>query len=197
MDCSKVGKLILKLRKEKGITQATLANAINVSDRTISKWERGGGCPDVSLLPELSEYLGVNIEKILTGALNPNETDGGNMKKIKFYSCPTCGNAMFSTSEAEISCCGRKLKPMEAMEDNTPQKLKAERVEDDLYITLDHEMAKEHYISFAACVSYDRVLFIKLYPEQAPELRIPYMPKAQIYLCCNTHGLIKLDKITL
>lgn len=43
MDCSKVGKLILTLRQEKGMTQKALANAMNISDRTISKWERGIG----------------------------------------------------------------------------------------------------------------------------------------------------------
>ena len=41
MDCSKVGKLILKLRKEKQMTQKQLAEAMNISDKTISKWERG------------------------------------------------------------------------------------------------------------------------------------------------------------
>ena len=85
MDCDKVGKLLLSLRKEMGLTQKALAGAMNISDRTISKWERGIGCPDVSLLRELSQILGVNIEKILLGDLEPNETDGGNMKKIRFY----------------------------------------------------------------------------------------------------------------
>ena len=48
MDCSKVGNLIYTLRTEKGMTQKALANAMNISDRTISKWERGAGCPDES-----------------------------------------------------------------------------------------------------------------------------------------------------
>ena len=50
MDHNKVGKLILSLRKEKGLTQKELADAMNLSDRTVSKWERGLGCPDVSLV---------------------------------------------------------------------------------------------------------------------------------------------------
>ena len=78
MDCNKVGKLILGLRKEKGLTQKQLADAMNISDKTISKWERGLGYPDVSLLHELSEVLGVNVEKILLGDLDPNSADGGN-----------------------------------------------------------------------------------------------------------------------
>jgi len=94
------------LRKEKNMTQKELADAMSLSDRTISKWERGMGCPDVSLLSELSKTLGVNIEKILSGDLNPNDKDGGNMKKLKFYVCNTCENVLFSTGKADISCCG-------------------------------------------------------------------------------------------
>lgn len=62
MDCLKVGKLIHRLRNEKGYMQKQLAEAMNISDKTISKWERGLGCPDVFLLHALSEVLGVNIE---------------------------------------------------------------------------------------------------------------------------------------
>ena len=113
MDCQKVGKLILSLRKEKNMTQKKLADEIGISDKTISKWERGLGCPDVSLLSTLSQVLGVNIEKILAGELNINETDGGNMKKIKFYVCPNCNNIINDMGEGEISCCGRHLNSLE------------------------------------------------------------------------------------
>ena len=64
MDCQKVGDLIYRLRKEKQLTQKELANQIGISDKTISKWERGLGCPDVSLLKDLSEIFQINIEKI-------------------------------------------------------------------------------------------------------------------------------------
>lgn len=195
MDCGKVGKLILDLRKEKGMTQKELANTLNISDRTISKWERGIGCPDVSLLHELSNMLGVNIEKILSGDLKPNKTDGGNMKRIKFYVCPTCANAMFSTGEAEISCCGRKLNPLTAQHEDGSHEIMADHVEDDLFITLRHEMTKQHYISFAAYVSYDRIMFIKLYPEQTAQIRFPDMHGGDLYVFCNKHGLIKKSKI--
>ena len=48
IDCIKAGKLILSLRKEKNMTQKEIADALNISDKTISKWERGLGCPDIS-----------------------------------------------------------------------------------------------------------------------------------------------------
>ena len=67
MDCSKVGRLILSLRQERGLTQKQLAESLGLSDRTISKWERGLGLPDVSLLRELSAVFGVNIEQLLAG----------------------------------------------------------------------------------------------------------------------------------
>lgn len=70
MDNDKSGALISSLRKEKGYTQRQLAEALHVSDKAVSKWECGLGCPDVSLLGALSSVLGVNIEKILEGNWN-------------------------------------------------------------------------------------------------------------------------------
>ena len=64
MDYEKTGALILYLRKEKGLTQKQLADMLNISDRAVSKWERGLGMPDISLMPEISEIFGVNIEKL-------------------------------------------------------------------------------------------------------------------------------------
>lgn len=173
MDCSKVGNLIKGLRKEKGLTQIQLADIMNISDRTVSKWERGMGCPDVSLLHELSKALGVNLEKLLLGNLEPNDIDGGNMKRIKFYVCPTCGNIMTSTGEADISCCGRKLMPMIPKPSDENHCLTIETVEDDYYITFSHEMSKTHYLNFIAYVGSDRILLVKLYPEQSGEVRFP------------------------
>jgi len=189
MDCSKVGKLILSLRKEKNMTQKDVAEAMNISDKTISKWERGLGCPDVSLLGELSTILGVNIEKILLGDLNPNDADGGNMKRIKFYVCPNCGNIINSTGEAEISCCGRRLESLTVKPEDEEHKISVTEIEDEYFITIQHEMSKTHYISFVACVAYDRVLIVKLYPEQNAELRLPRMRHGKLYAYCSQHGL--------
>lgn len=189
MDCKKVGKLILSLRKEKGLTQKQLADSMNISDKTISKWERGLGCPDISLLRELSEILGINIEKILLGRLDSNDKDGGNMKRIKFFACQSCGNILTATGEGEVSCCGRKLSPLTACKADENHCINVSEVEDDLYITFSHEMAKSHFINFVAYVKWDRVLLIRLYPEQNAEVRFPKMNGGKIYYCCNRHGL--------
>ena len=189
MDCMKMGALIRSLRKEKGMTQLELAQAIQVSDKAVSKWERGQGCPDVSLLTALSDILGVNLEQMLTGDLAPNPLDGGNMKRIQFYVCPNCGNVLTAAVDADISCCGRKLTAFVGKNANDEHKLLLETVEDETYITFSHPMEKGHYIRFIAWVGYDRVMLVRLYPEQGGELRIPQLRSGKLYACCSKHGL--------
>ncbi len=188
MDCSRIGKLILKLRKEKGMTQMQLADVMNISDKTISKWERGFGCPDISLLGKLGEILDVNIEELLKGDLKDN-IDTGNIKKINFYVCPNCNNTIISTTKLALSCCGRKLVPAVARTTDSQHKLQIEEIEDDYYATFSHEMNKDHYISFVAYVTYDRVLLIKLYPQQGAQVRLPKMYDGKFYFYCSRHGL--------
>lgn len=67
MDCKKVGLFIKELRKKKGWTQQNLADQISVSDKAVSKWERGIGCPDITLIGDLAEVLEVSISEILAG----------------------------------------------------------------------------------------------------------------------------------
>ncbi len=89
MDYQKVGLLIATLRKEKGLTQKDLSNKLGITDRAVSKWERGLGCPDVSLLDDLSKILEVSILEILKGrrldkdeiANNKNIIDSMNYSK--------------------------------------------------------------------------------------------------------------------
>lgn len=189
MNCTKVGELILRLRKEKDMTQKQLADAMNISDKTISKWERGLGCPDVSLLPELSSILGVNIEEILSGNLNPNDCVGGNMKKIKLYVCPECGNAITSTGEAVISCCGRRLEELTGVKPDDCHSLNIETIENEWYITTKHEMTKEHFISFIAFATGDKLLMVKQYPEWNPQVRLPKFGHGKLFWFCTKHGL--------
>ena len=114
MNNVKIGRLIYQLRKEKNLTQLQLASRMNVSDKAVSKWERGLGCPDISLLSELSGIFEVDLEKLLSGGLDEKELLGGNMKKLNFYVCPVCGNVITAMADTGISCCGKKLRPLEA-----------------------------------------------------------------------------------
>ncbi len=69
MDCAKIGSLIAKLRADKKMTQKQLADMMNISDRTVSKWERGAGIPDVSLLADIADIFDINIETLLNGEI--------------------------------------------------------------------------------------------------------------------------------
>ncbi|AFA49943.1 transcriptional regulator XRE family [Acetobacterium woodii DSM 1030] len=185
------------MRKEKGMTQKQIADQMHISDKTISKWERGLGCPDVSLLGELSQLYEVNIEKILLGNLESNDLETGNLKRIKFYVCPDCGNVISSLGDADISCCGRKLTPLVAKPADEKHIATVVDDEGEYYITFDHEMNKTHFLSFVAYVTSDRSLFIKLYPEQYAAVHLPKngggnlikKNSSRLYYYCSQHGL--------
>ncbi len=192
MDCEKLGRLILQLRKEQGLTQQEIATQLNISNKTVSKWECGKGAPDVSLWEGLSAILGTDILKLLHGELNPNRVDTGNINNIRFYVCSNCGNILTSTGKANISCCGRRLSPLSAARETVGHEISVEEMDTDYFITIRHEMSKEHYISFAAYVYDDRIWFQRLYPEQAPTLRMPVMKSGgNLYLYCIKDGLFK------
>ncbi len=189
MNNIRVGSLIRELRLEKNFTQRQLAQQMDITEQAVSKWERGLGGPEISLLPALSEILGVNIEQILAGDLQPNDNDRGNMKRIKFYVCPDCTGVLASMGEAEISCCGRKLKKLEPHQPDADHCLRIEAVENDYYITCRHEMTRSHYISFIAYVTADKLLLTRLYPEWDAAIRLPKMYGGTLYSYCTQHGL--------
>ena len=184
-----IGILIKNLRKEKGLTQAALAEKLSVTDRTVSKWECGRGCPDVSLLGSLSEILGVNIEEILKGGIESNSFVSGNMKKAKYFVCPVCGNLVISTGNASVSCCGRRLKELQAQKADMSHEVSVEVIETDWFVTCRHEMEKEHYISFVAFASAEGIKIVKTYPEWELQVRIPKRGHGILLWYCTEHGL--------
>ena len=192
MDLSKTGNLLLKLRQEKGMTQQMVAEKLGISPKTVSKWETGRGFPDVSLISALSEMFMVDISKLLEGEIPKIRQDGGNVKRTKFYVCGECGNLITSLGDAEIICCGRKLLPSVAKAADDEHHLNVEKIEDDYYISFSHPMKKEHYISFVSYVRFDRLLTVKLYPEQGGEVRFSQMRGGKMYYYCNKHGLFEM-----
>lgn len=144
MDNIRTGALIRRLRRELGLTQLQLADRLGVSDKAVSKWERGLGSPEVSTLPRLSQVLGVDLARMLQGDLTPNDLVGGNMKKLNYYACPACGGLTFCTGAAEVSCCGRKLSPLTPRKAGAEERLRVEEVETDWFITSSHPMRKEN-----------------------------------------------------
>lgn len=190
MDCTKIGSLIAKLRKEKGLTQKNVADNLGILSKTVSKWECGLGCPDLAYWSALSEMLEVDMAQMMEGEITLNKPDSGNIDKIRFYVCPGCGNILVSTSDASIFCCGRKLEYLTQALSKEEIAISVEEMDTDYYITFNHPMDKKHYISFAAYVNSDRVLLTRLYPEQSSAFRIPISAGGKLYLYCVNHGLV-------
>ena len=67
MNQEKIGKFIAECRKEKNLTQLQLAEKLNISNRAVSKWETGKSCPDVSIMMELCDILGISVNELLSG----------------------------------------------------------------------------------------------------------------------------------
>ena len=194
MDNYVTGAVIKKLRENKKMTQEELAQKIFVTSKAVSKWETGKGFPDVGLLEALGKALGVSVIELLSGEDITNLNKACNMSKGKFYVCPVCGNVIQTTGEAVISCCGITLPPLEAERPDENHELKIERVEDEYFVTINHPMTKEHYISFLAAISDDRVQLVKLYPEGNAQARFKISRVRKLYAYCNRHGLFEVDR---
>ena len=182
---------IRQLREKQNLTQAELAEKIGVSSKTISKWETAKGLPDISLLQPLAQALGISVIELMNGEHITNQNISANMRRTKFYVCPVCGNIIHSTGDSLVSCCGITLPALEAEEADLAHVLHIEVVEDEHFIRIDHPMTKQHYISFLAFVTTDRLQLIKLYPEGNAESRMQLRGLGTLYWYCNQHGLFK------
>lgn len=189
MDCAKTGNLICKLRKEKNLTQKQLASMLHISDKAISKWERGRGCPNPDVLAPLCDILGVPLEELLSGELDDKRKSPANMKKLKFYVCPDCGNVLTADAQTSISCCGKKLAALKPQKANVNEKLHVELIENEYFISSDHEMSKSNYISFAAMLTVDTVVMKKLYPEWDMAIRLPRLGRGILLWHSSADGL--------
>ena len=185
------GTTVKQLREAKHITQAELAERIGVSSKTVSKWETGKGLPDISLLQPLAQALGISVIELMNGEQITNRNISANMLRCKFYVCPICGNIIHSTGSAVISCCGVTLPPLEAEEPDDDHAVTVEHVEDEHFLTVHHAMTKQHFISFAAFVTSDRIQMVKLYPEGNAETRLQLRGRGYLYYYCNRHGLFR------
>ena len=111
---------------------------------------------------------------------------GATVKVIEDCNCEGCG----------IVCCGEAmeiLKPNSvdaAVEKHVPN---YEKVEDEIFVTVNHVMEKEHFIEWIALVADNKQYMVKLYPEQNAECRFPYISGSCLYAYCNKHGLWKKE----
>lgn len=186
------GTMIRRLREGMNMTQHQLAEKISVSDKAISKWETGRGYPDISLIEPLAEALGVSIIELFSGEDVANTNRSFNMLRVKLHVCPICGNIIQSTGEAVVSCCGIVLPALEAEPEDDAHHLQIEKVEDEYYVTIPHDMSKTHYISFIMVLKDDGSEIRKLYPEGNAEARFKISRTKSFLYYCNQHGLFKV-----
>ncbi len=151
------------------------------------------GCPDIELLSDLANIFHVDLSQLLRGQLTNNNTFGGNMKRIKFYVCPHCGNLLTALADTSITCCGKKLLPLQPKKAEGTDKLTVEQMEQDYFISSDHDMSREHYISFVALLSADGLMLRKQYPEWNLQTRIPTFARGRLLWYCTQHGLFYQD----
>jgi transcriptional regulator with XRE-family HTH domain len=186
------GAVIKELREKNNVTQLQLADKLGVSDKTISKWETGKGYPDITLLDPIANALSVSVAELISGNTVYNSNISANMLRSQFYVCPVCGNVIHSMGESVIHCHGVLLQPEETEATDEDHKIIIEHVEDEYYVQIKHEMTKNHYISFIAAVSSDRMQMVKLYPEGDAQARFKINGVKKIYFYCNRSGLFSV-----
>lgn len=192
MDSYITGKAIKGFREKRGLTQLQLAEALCVSGKTVSKWETGRGLPDITLLEPLAAALGVSITELFSGNAIDNLNRCANMLKSCVYVCPVCGNIIHTCGEAQINCCGIELIRLEAESFDPEHAPVIENVEDEIFVSIPHEMTRGHYISFIAIANGDRFDMVKLYPEGNAETRFKRRGHGIMYAYCNRHGLMSV-----
>lgn len=116
--------------------------------------------------------------------------------ELKLKKCSICGNVVKVYNDIKINCCNKEMIDIIsntedcAIEKHIPT---YEKVEDEIYVKVNHVMEKEHYIEWLCLVAENREYIVKLYPEQNAEARFPYIKDSTIYAYCNKHGLWKVE----
>ena len=187
------GAVIRKLRRQKNMTQLKLAQQLSVSDKTVSKWETGKGYPDITLLEPIAKAFGVSVTELISGNRISNRNVSANMMRSLFCVCPVCGNVIHTMGEAVVQCHGIQLLPAEPEPTDEHHMIFIERIEDEYYVRIDHDMTKSHYISFVAALSPDRMQLVRLYPEGNAETRFSMHGVQKILFWCNRDGLFSAD----
>ncbi len=146
------GNTIRELREKKKMTQAELAGRLDVSHKTISKWETAKGLPDISLIEPLTRVLGISVVELMTGDCISNSNISSNMLRSKLYVCPVCGNVIHTMGESVVSCCGITLPVLEAEIPDREHTFIAEVMDGEYYVTAEHEMTQDTlHLLFCLC----------------------------------------------
>ncbi len=145
------------------------------------------------MLEPIAAVFGISVAELMSGNAICNRNVASNMLKSLFYVCPVCGNVIHSTGDLSVCCHGVQLMPEPAEEADDNHRILLERVEDEYYVSVEHDMTKSHFISFVAALSSEGIQMIKLYPEGAPAARVKIRGVKKIYCYCNRDGLFFID----
>ncbi|MGN1012580.1 MAG: desulfoferrodoxin family protein [Clostridia bacterium] len=113
-------------------------------------------------------------------------------REIKFKKCSICGRVVKVENDEPVICCEKEMEYLLpntvdcAVEKHIPT---YERVEDEIFVKVNHVMEKEHFIEWICMVSDEGEKKVQLYPEQEASARFPYIKGARLYAYCNKHGL--------
>ena len=127
----------------------------------------------MSIVSALADIFGVSEKTILSGDLELNLEEAGNMKRTKFYVCPSCASFFEGTGNPQIICCGKQIEALDAKALDEEHAVNISEIEGDYYIEFNHEMTKEHYVSFVAFATGDQIQLYKQFPEWALQVHIP------------------------
>lgn len=181
--------IIKELRNKAKLSQNELALRLNVSPKTISKWETGKGYPDISILEPLCKELDISLDELFSGDLVTKNNSSFNMLNADVYVCENCGNVIISADDTSISCHWTKLKSLKPKAVNEEHHISYTKIENEYCFKINHIMEKEHYISFAIGIYYNGYRLIKLYPEQECSFYLTIRGLKRILYFCNKHGL--------
>lgn len=141
---------------------------------------------------EAVSFMGAVAPTLKRWSTVENRNTSANAAKSLFYTCPDCGNIVWSMGEVACSCCGNPLEALVAKEADDGHRASVEVFDGCHVVRLDHPMTKEHHIRFVACVVDDLVRIKRLYPEQEAIASFYIQGPCRFYACCNRDGLFRL-----
>lgn len=184
MNAKETGRKIFELRKSLKYTQEEFGNSLGVNYRTVSKWERGDGLPDIGVLELISKLYGLDMAYLLSEEKVFNKCASA-VKRLKVFVCEECDNVVVSLNDADIICHGKHMKKLKFIES---EDIEIIRTNNELFVKLNGNMSKDDYVSFVLFILNDTYLLKKLYPEGGSEIVFPYLGKGNIVWYRVTKG---------
>ena len=141
---------------------------------------------------EAVSFMGAVLPTLKRWSTVENGNVAANLKKSAFYVCPSCGNIIWSTGEAAVTCCGNVLNPLEAKKNTGILDAVVEAADGCQRVSITHPMSKQDSLLFIASVGDDLVRIKRLYPEQEARAEFPLQGPSKVYAYGASCGLVEL-----